>query len=40
MKPFSKVNLSKQLKRLGIRVDREPGTGQIIAYVHKGEQVF
>jgi len=33
--PFKKVNFSKQLQALGVRVGREPGTGQNIAYIVK-----
>jgi putative DNA primase/helicase len=33
--PFKKVNFSKQLISLNVRIDRQPGTGQKIAYVAK-----
>ena len=40
MTAFKKVNFSKQLKALGIHLDREPGTGQKIAYLKKGNEPF
>lgn len=35
MTAFKKINFSKQLQSLGIHLDREPGTGQKIAYLTK-----
>jgi putative DNA primase/helicase len=35
MTAFKKINFSKQLQALGICIDREPGTGQKIAYLKK-----
>lgn len=35
MIPFKKINFSRQLMALGIRIGRQPGTGQKIAYVAK-----
>lgn len=35
MPAFKKVNFSKQLKALGFRKDRQPGTGDIIFYISK-----
>ena len=35
MTAFKKVNFSKQLKALGINIDRQTGTGQKIAYLKK-----
>lgn len=35
MTAFKKINFSKQLQALGINLDREPGTGQKIAYLAK-----
>lgn len=35
MTAFKKVNFSKQLKALGVVLEREPGTGQNIAYLQK-----
>lgn len=40
MHPFKKVNFSKQLIAQKIRVDREPGTGQKIAYLKKDIEQF
>ena len=40
MTAFKKVNFSKQLEALGIRLDREAGTGQKIAYIHKDIEPF
>lgn len=40
MTAFKKINFSKQLQALGIHLDREPGTGQKIAYITKGGKPF
>jgi len=40
MNAFKKINFSKQLETLGIQVDREPGTGQKIAYLKNGNNAF
>lgn len=40
MTAFKKINFSKQLQALGIHLDREPGTGQKIAYLTKGGEPF
>lgn len=40
MTAFKKVNFSKQLQALGAQVDREPGTGQKIAYLKRGNEPF
>ena len=40
MTAFKKINFSKQLKALGVNLDREPGTGQKIAYLKKGNESF
>lgn len=37
MTAFKKINFSKQLKTLGVRIGRESGTGQNIAYLTKGD---
>ncbi len=39
MTAFKKVNFSKQLEAMGVRIDREPGTGQKVAYLKK-ESLF
>ena len=40
MTAFKKVNFSKQLKALGINIDRQTGTGQKIAYLKKSNEPF
>lgn len=40
MTAFKKVNFSKQLEGLGINIDRQPGTGQKIAYLKRGSEPF
>ncbi len=40
MTAFKKVNFSKQLQALGMHLDREPGTGQKIVYLKKGNEPF
>jgi putative DNA primase/helicase len=38
--PFKKINFSKQLQSLGVRLGRENGTGQKIAYLEKDNELF
>jgi len=40
MTAFKKVNFSKQLKALGVNLDRQAGTGQKIAYLKKSSEPF